>query len=151
MTQSTRIGIDHRLQLWAALLHCQELVHLFLVFHDRKACLGMLEDELHFLGDRILIERYRYSPQTLYRRHGPVQVRTVVADDRYFIPACQAHGCQPTSQRPHFVVHLAPGPGLPDTEIFFTHSDFVGMLSCTVEQQLGECIKGTIVWHTSFL
>ena len=151
MPQATRIGIDHRLQLRAALLHCQQLVHLFLVFHDRKARLGMFEDELHFLGDRVLIERYRHSAQTLGRRHGPVQVRTVVADDRYFVPACQAHGCQPTSQRPHFVVHLAPGPGLPDTESFFTHSDLVGVLSCTVEQQLGKRIKGTIMGHTGVL
>src|SRR5215510_4015558 len=151
MTQSTRIGIDNRLQLRTTLLHCQELVYLFLVFHDRKSRLGMFEDELHFLGDRILIERYRHPAQALDCSHGPVQVWTVVTDDRDFVPTCQAHGCQSTSQCPHFIVHLAPGPGLPDTEIFFTHSDLVGVLSCTVEQQLGKCIKGTIVWHTSFL
>src|SRR5262245_4307274 len=151
MTQSTRIGIDNRLQLWTTLLHCQELVYLFLVFHDRKSRLGMVEDKLHFLGDRVLIERYRHTTQTLCRRHGPVQVRTIVTNDRDFVPTCQAHGCQSTSQCPHFLVHLAPGPGLPDTESFFTYSDFVGVLSCTVDQQLGKRIKGTIMGHTSVL
>src|SRR6266571_4136431 len=151
MPQSAWIGIDNRLQLRAALLHSQELVHLFLVLHDRKAGLSMLEDKLHFLGARVLIQRYRHSTQALRRGHGPVQVWTVVADDRYFVSACQAHGCQPTGPRSYFVVHLAPGPGLPDTEIFFTHSDLVGVLSGTVEQQLGKRIKDTIVGHTRVL
>ena len=142
MPQTSRIGIDHRLQLRTARLHRQELVHLFLIFHDREARLGVLKDKLHFLGYGILIERYRHPTQALGCGHGPVEVRTVVADDRYLVPACQAHGCQPTGQRPHFVVHLAPAPGLPDTESFFTHGNFIGVLSGTVEQAVWETYQG---------
>src|SRR5712692_6779614 len=111
----------------------------------------MFEDELHFLSYCILIEWYRHPTQALCCGHGPVEVRTVITDHRDFVPAYQAHGCQPTSQRPHFIGHLTPGPVLPDTESFFTHSDFVGVLSCTVEQQLGKRIQDTIVGHTRVL
>src|SRR5438309_9515457 len=86
MPQTARIGIDYRLQLRTALLHCQELVHLFLVFYDGKARLGMLEDKVRLLSDRVLIEWYRHPTQALRRHHGPVQVRTVIANDRYFVP-----------------------------------------------------------------
>src|SRR6266702_1716118 len=88
-----------------------------------------------------------HSAQTLGSDHGPVKLRAVVADDRHLVPACQTHGCQPTGERPHFLIHLAPGAGLPDAEIFFTHGDLMGMLLRTVEQQFGKRIEATVMGH----
>jgi CRP/FNR family cyclic AMP-dependent transcriptional regulator len=58
-------------------------------------------------------------------QHGPVQARTVVADDGQVHAAFEAERRQAASERAHFVAHLRPGPGLPDAEVFFAKRESV--------------------------
>ena len=54
MAQSPWVAVDHLLQIGAAILNREQFVDLFLVFDHREASLGVVEHEVHLLGDRIL-------------------------------------------------------------------------------------------------
>jgi len=77
----------------------------------------------------------------LRRYHGPIQLRAIVADDcqtvAFFKPVCR----KATSQGADFFFTFGPGPGLPDTEIFFTNGGTRTTHTGIFSQQLGKCIE----------
>ena len=119
MAQPARIVIQNVLELRASALDLQQLVDLFLILDDGEPDLGVLEDEGHFLGHGVLIQRHGNASQALRCRHGPIQTRTVVTDDGEVIAALETQFRQPAGERAHFIGHLGPAPGLPDSEVLF--------------------------------
>ena len=108
MPHAARVGKDDFFEARAALFDCQQLVDLLLVLGDRKAHLGVIEDEGHLLGDRVLIDRHRHAAQSLCRGDRPIEPRPVVADDRELVAAAEPDGRQTAGER--FDLGRLPAP-----------------------------------------
>ena len=147
VAQPARVVVNDQFKLRATLLDEQQLVHLFLVLGDGESRFGVLQDELHFLGHGVLVERHRHAADALRRHHGPVELRPVVADDRHLVAALQTLGGQPAGQRPHLVEHLPPAVFQPDAEVLLAHGDTLRMAAGAVEQKLGKRVGRTGVLH----
>jgi len=132
---------DNLFDAWTALLYRQKLVDLFLVLGDREAHLGVIEDEGHLLGDRILVDRHRHTAQSLGRGDCPIESRPVVADDRELVAAAKSHRRQPTGERFDLGGDLRPCPGLPDAVILFAVGRPVRPHPRMIEQELGKGIR----------
>src|SRR5262249_53018690 len=91
VAHAARVGKDDGFEEWAALLDGNQLVDLLLVFGDREPHLGVIEDEGHLLGDRILVDRHRHAAQGLRRGDRPIETRAVVANDRQLVAAAKPH------------------------------------------------------------
>ena len=135
MAQPARIVVQNVPQLRALTLDLQKLVDLLLVLDDGEPDLGVLQDEGHFLRHRVLIQGHGHASQALRRRHGPVQARTIVADDGEILAALETEFRQPAGERAHFNRHLGPGPGLPDAEILLADCGPVAANSGVMQQQ----------------
>ncbi len=120
VAQSAWIVKNHLLDLGAAIAYLEHLVDLFLVLDQRNPDVGIVEHVGHFIGDRVLVERYRHRAKGLCRGHTPVEARAIIADDGQLVAALQPEARQSAGERADFGRGLGPGPGLPDTEIFFT-------------------------------
>ena len=59
IAHAARVVVNDVLEQRAARQNFQQLVDLFLVFDDRKARSCVVENVNHFVGDRVLIQRYR--------------------------------------------------------------------------------------------
>jgi hypothetical protein len=95
----------------------------------------------HFRGHRILVHRHRHAAQHLRRAHRPVQARAVVADDGQVVAALEAEFGQAAGHGAHFLGHLAPGPGLPDAEIFLARRRTIAARGGVIQQQTGKRIE----------
>ena len=122
-------------------LDAEQLVDLFLVLDHGEADLGMVEDESHLLGDRVLVQRHRHRAQRLGRGHGPIQPRPVVADNGDLVARLQAERGEAAGQRAHFLGDLAPSPGLPDAQILFPGRRLPGPPARVFRQQLGKSVE----------
>jgi hypothetical protein len=100
--------------------HGEELVDLLLVLHGGVRDLGVLQDVGHLLGDRVGIHGHGHGADPLRGRHGPIEPRPVVADDGDLAAALEPEGLQTHGVGAHGVVHLGPGPGLPDAQVLVT-------------------------------
>jgi hypothetical protein len=116
----------------------QQLVDLLLVLDDREADAGILHDEQHLVGHRVLVERNRHPAQGLRGAHHHVEVRPVVADDGEVVAAPETEFREAAGERPHALGNLGPGQGLPDPEILFAHRRSVGAIPRVIEQQARE-------------
>ena len=118
MPHAARLVVHDVHKLRAVRLDLEQLVHLLLVLDDGELDLGVLQHKQQFLRHRVLVHGHRHAAQALRRGHGPIQPRPVVADDREVVAALEADLSQAAGERAHFVRDLAPGPGLPDAEVF---------------------------------
>ncbi|MNS93657.1 hypothetical protein D3C72_1278420 [compost metagenome] len=107
-------------------LEFEQLVDLLLVFDDGVADFRILQHVGHVGGRCVLVQWHGHAAQALRGQHGPVQAGTVVADDGQVHAALEADGGKAAGQRAHFLVHLGPGPGLPDAQVFFAKCGLVG-------------------------
>ena len=119
----------------------QQFIYLFLVFDDCVVDFGIVQDELHLLGDRVLVEGHGDTAKTLGGGHSHVQAGTVITDDGQLVAPLESQGSQPAGHRPHFVEYLPPGPGLPDAQIFFAHGDLVAAHAGMIQQQFWKGIQ----------
>ncbi len=142
MAQPARVAEDHGIEQLAALLDQDQLVDLLLVLDDRKAHLGVVEDEGHLLGDRILVDRHRDAAQRLRRGDRPIEARAVVADDRELVAAREPERREPAGQRFDFGGDLGPAPALPDAVILLAHRRPVGAQPGMRHQHLGKGVQG---------
>ena len=90
MAQTPGIVIKNLLQVRDFFADLEHLVDLLLVLDHRKMDLGVIEYERHLGGGGILVHRYRYSAETLHRRHREIQPRAVLTDDRQVLAAFEA-------------------------------------------------------------
>ena len=67
------------------LFQMHELVGLFLILGQSEFALGMIDNELKFLVDGILIKGNGHTSQTLAGGHTPIKVGPVVPDDGHFV------------------------------------------------------------------
>jgi hypothetical protein len=82
---------------------------------------GVVEDVVVLLGDRVLVERDGDAAQRLRGGHRPVEPGPVVADDREVHPALEAERGEAAGERAHFLADLRPAPRLPDAEILLAN------------------------------
>ena len=120
------------------LAHLQQLVHLLLVLGEEELHLRVLDHEGHLGGHRVLVQRNGHATHALHSHHAHVQVRAVVADQGQVLPASEAQGQQAAGQLLHRLCSVFPGPGLPDTVLFFAYGRVCRALGCMFEQQLRE-------------
>src|SRR4029450_3932191 len=80
--QPAGIVVDHEAQGRQLLVQGEYLVDLLLVLGDDHADLGVIPHVGQLLGDGVLVDRDGHAAETLRGHLGPVQTRTVVADDR---------------------------------------------------------------------
>ena len=136
IAQATRLFVDDVLQRLAAFLHLEQLVDLLLVLDHGETDARVIEDVLHLLGHRVLVDRHRDPTGNLRGDHRPVELRTVVADDRQLVAGLEADGRQAAGQGHDLVAHLAPGPRLPDAEILLTDRRAIATRLRMVDKQL---------------
>ena len=141
MAHAARIVIDDVLERRQLILDLEQLVDLLLILDDGEADASILQDEEHFGGDRILIERHRHATQALGGAHHHVKVRTVVADDGQVVAALEAERSQTTSQGANALGHIGPAPGLPDAEMLLAHGRRVGPDLGMLKQQPREGVQ----------
>ena len=141
MPHAARVGEDHRLEQRTALLHQEELVDLLLVFGHGVAHLGVVENERHLLGDRILVDRHRHSAQRLGRRDRPIEPRPVIADDRELVAAAEPHRGKSAGERLDLGGDLGPAPALPDAVILLAVRRTIGPEPRMLEQKLWERVQ----------
>jgi hypothetical protein len=120
MAHAARIVEVDVLELRALRHDLEELVGLLLVLHERVLDVRVVEDVDHLLRDGVLVDRHRDATEGLGRGHGPVQARAVLADDMTH-PALEPLRGEPAGERAHLALDLAPGPGLPDAEVFLAN------------------------------
>jgi hypothetical protein len=106
-----------------------------------KADFTVGQDEGHFAGHGILIKGHRHAAEHLRRAHRPIKPRPVVADDRQVVAALEAEFGQAAGHGAHFLRHLAPGPGLPDAQVFLPGCRTVAAHRRMIQQQTGKCIE----------
>ena len=82
IAQPARLVVDHLFELRQPVRDRQYLVDLLLIFHRRKAHLGVREHIGEFVRDRIGIDRHRHGAERLRGHHRPIKPRPVRADDR---------------------------------------------------------------------
>ncbi len=138
MAHAPRIVIEDRLEPGQALAHGDELVDLLLILGDDEAHLGMLEDEFHLGGSRVLVDRHRHAAEALRGGDRPVEPRPVVADDAELVAAPEAQRGEAVGEILHFARALGPTPALPDAEILLAHRRPAAAFFRMVEQQLGD-------------
>ncbi len=141
MAQPARIVEDDVLELRATRANLEELVDLLLVLDDGEVDLRIGQHVDHLLRDRVLIERDRHAAQRLCSGHRPVEPRAVVADDREIHPPPEALRCKAARERAHFLRHLRPGPGLPDTEVLFARGRAAASDLGMMQQQPGKRVE----------
>ena len=100
--QAARVFEDDVFDLGACFARLQQLVDLLLIFHNRKANVGIVKDVHHFGRNRVLIHRHRHTTQRLRSGESHVQTGSVVANDRQMIAALEAKRSKPQGHRAHF-------------------------------------------------
>ena len=140
--QSPRIVVDDLIECLNALTHFEHLVHLFLILGQDKTHAGMIEDELHFLGDGIGIYRHRDTAQALSGRDAPVQSRSITANDGELVTGGEPQLPESGGECEHLLLDLLPGPGLPDSIFLFPDRGAVTESLGVENQELGKCIGG---------
>ncbi len=135
MAQAARIVVQNVFEAGGALAALDQLVHLFLVLGDGEADAGILQHVLQLLRHRVLIHGHGNPAQDLRRSHGPVQTRTVVADDGKTVAAAKTQFGQAARKGAHLARHLAPVPALPDAEVFFAYRRMLRAHDRMLQQQ----------------
>ena len=140
MTHTAGEMIDDRFQERQAVLDLQQLVDLLLVLDHGETAFRMRQHVLHLVGDGILIDRYRHAAHGLGRRHGPVQMGPVVADDGQPVAPLESQRRQATGECADLVGDLGPCPSLPDPVIFFAACGFAPPDARVRGQQFGKSV-----------
>src|SRR5262249_7897909 len=99
---------------------------LVLVRDGREEELGVVDDVLELLLDRIRIERGRPPAERLGGEHRPVELRPVVADDSDLVAADEAQRREPQRDGARLREVIAPCGRLPDAVVLLTDGDAVG-------------------------
>jgi hypothetical protein len=146
MTHPAGIVVEDVREPGALRLDLEQLVHLLLVLDDGDGDLGVLQEELDLLRRRVPVHRDRDAPQHLGRADRPVEARPVVADDGEVVAALESQLREAPRQRPDFLGHLRPGPGLPDAHVLLAHRRPIGPHPGVVQEKSGKCVqRGGIV------
>src|SRR5947208_1020036 len=93
------------------------------VLDHREPGLRVVEDVLHLLLDRVLVDRDRHAAEGPGGHDGPVELRAVVADDGGLVATGEAERREAEGDQPSLVEVVAPGVGLPDPVVFLTDCD----------------------------
>ena len=80
-TQSTRVEIDHFLELAQAFLNVAHFINLLLIRGDHKTRAAVIENICHLFCRGVGVQRHRHSTDRLHSDHRPIQVWTIAADD----------------------------------------------------------------------
>ncbi len=150
IAQPAGFVINHAFELRQPLRDGQDLVDLLLVFHHRKADVGVRQHVGDFVGDRVGIDRHRNRAKRLRGHHRPIEPRPVRADHRDVIAALNAEAGEPGRQVAHLRQYLLPGPNLPDAEILVPVSRPARIAPGIADQELGERVRlrgGVIARH----
>jgi hypothetical protein len=119
MPQPTRIVVQNLFEPGGSLAALDQLVHLFLIFGNGEPDAGVLQHILQFLRHGILVHGHRNPAQALRRGHGPIEARTVVADDGKAVAAAEWSSAKPQASAP------PPTPGSssrsPGCRVFFAY------------------------------
>ena len=121
--EPSRVVVDDRLEPRTLRPDVEQLVDLLLVLDHREARLGVIHDVRELALDRVLVERYRDAAERLRRHHGPVELRTVVADDRDLVAPGESERRQPESDPSRPLEGVLPGGRLPDPVVLFADGD----------------------------
>ena len=121
VAKPARFVVDHVLELGQTFDDRLNLVDLFLILDRGEAHLGMGEHESKFVGHRVGIDRHRHGAEHLGRHHRPIELRPVRPDDGDGLAALEAEPVKADRIGAHDFEYLAPGPSLPDAEIFLPH------------------------------
>jgi len=121
IAQPTLLIVDNMLDGFDFVGDRQNLVDLFLIFHDRERHFGMFEHEGHFFSHGIRVDRDWQGADRLGDRECPVEPGLVRPDDRDPVAALDAQVREAESSHAHFLQYLRPGPGLPDSKVLFPH------------------------------
>jgi len=135
VAHAARVIVKDMVQRRAVAHDFKQFVDLLLVLDDGELDPGVLQDKSHLLRHRVLVQRHRHAAQHLCRAHRPVQARPVVADDGEVVAALETKRGQAAGHRPRLRGNLAPGPGLPDTQVFFARGRTVAADAGMVQQQ----------------
>ena len=142
--QALLLVVEHMLKLRQLLGDGEDLVDLLLVLHRRVGHFGMGQYIGHLLRDRVRIDRDRDRADPLGSGDGPVEIGTVVADDCDLAATLQPDRLQPARIGADDLVHLAPGPGLPDAEVLVPKRSAVRSGTRVAHQELGKCVRARI-------
>jgi len=116
----------------------QNFVDLLVVLHDGEADIGVFEDELHLVRDRVGVDRDRDAAEHLHGGEGPVEPGTIGTDDGTGVASLQTQageaGRVGTNDRPEF----GPGGGLPDPAILVAVGWECAMAHDVVQQKPGK-------------
>ena len=147
VAQAARVLVDDPFQVRHGFTDLEQLVDLFLVLDDREPDLGIVEDEGHFGGNRVLVHRHRDAAQALDRDHREVQARAVLSDDRQVVAASESRLMQSGGQLVHLGQSPRPAPSLPDAEILLADRGGSRTLPSVQHQQSGKRVSGQRLRH----
>ena len=121
VAQAAPLVVDHLLELGQALHDRHDLVDLLLVFDRGETRFSVGQHEGEFVGHSVGIDRHRHRAEHLRRRHRPIELGPVAADDGDGLAALEAEPVQPDRIGARQVERLVPGPGLPNAEVLVPH------------------------------
>jgi len=141
MTHAARIVVNDARETLTLRRNLEQLVHLLLVLGEDDRDAGVLDREGHLRGHRVLVERHRNGAQALAGRHGGVEARPVVADEREVLATLQAESAERRGDGAHFLRELTPGPRLPDAEVLLANGRTLRAHARVVHEQLRERVQ----------
>ena len=136
VAQATRLVINDVRQKRALRPDFQQLVHLLLVFYQRKAHIGIGDGKYAFATYCILVKRNRHSTQRLHCQHRSIKAWTVRTDHHHVLAALQTQLVEAASDFFYQHGHRTPAVRLPDAIFLFAHGSVQWTLAGMLEQQL---------------
>jgi hypothetical protein len=138
VAQAARLVVPDVGQMRTAIADLDQLVHLLLVFDDRKRHFRV-GDRKHELGRyRVLVQRHRHRAQRLRSEHRGIQAPTVFADHHHMLAALQAGSRQAQRQLAYQLGELSPAQRLPDAVFLLAQRRRIGPLRGVLEHEPGE-------------
>src|SRR4029450_2414180 len=143
VAQPPRLVVDDEREPGQPVDDRKQLIDLLLVLDHGDRHLHVIEDVGHLLRDRVGVDRHRHCAERLRGAHGPVEARSVGADDRHLVVALEAELRETDRKRAHLVEHLRPGPYLPDAEVLVSIGRAPRIEAGVAHQELGERIRAS--------
>jgi len=138
LTHAARIVVDDVPDAGAALGDLEDLVDLLLVLAHHQLHLGVVDQVLDLLVERILINAEAHRAQRVGGDLALHPFRAVAADDGDHVAAAHAERAHPERHALDRALVVAPGELPPDAEFLFPQRHFVGPALGVVRQQLGK-------------
>ncbi len=135
--QAAAVVVDDPPQLGQLARDLQELVDLLLVLGKGDLGLGVVEQILDLLAERVLVDAERHRAHALRRELGPEPVRPVAADDPDHVAARDPERQQPERQLLDLLFGIGPAVDVPDAEFLLAQRDLATEAGGIVQQQLG--------------